>query len=95
MPQFYDPERLVTEIQAHLWAHGIDAQTQDWHLAWEGACKLLRGLGITPGLEPVNGLAKAAAEPWTDTDDRRAAAEQGKLEGPGPEPSRSQGRLQR
>ena len=45
----YAPEKLVAEMQAHLWAQGIHAQTQDWQLAFEGACKLLRGLGITPG----------------------------------------------
>jgi hypothetical protein len=73
VPQFYDPRKLVTEVQDLLQAHGVEAQMQDWLLADEGASKLLRGIGVIPALDPVEGVVHAVAEPWTDTDDRRAA----------------------
>jgi hypothetical protein len=73
MPQFFDPNELAAEVQELLRAHGLAPQTEDWPLAFEGACKLLRGMGITPALDPVEGLIRSVAEPWPDADDRRAA----------------------
>ena len=74
MVQFYDPDKLAGKVRELLRADGLDPHTEhdDWHLVTEGASKLLRGMGITPALDPIEGLSRAIAEPWPDADDRRA-----------------------
>lgn len=79
MAQFYDPNKLTEQVRDLLQAAGLDPDTGDSgrQLVAEGASKLLRGMGITPALDPVEGLARAIAEPWPDADDRRAASQPG------------------
>jgi hypothetical protein len=76
--QCYDPNRLIDEVRELLRERGLDP-AGSWTperatLATGGAAMLLRGLGVTPAMDPVEGVVRAAAEPWTDADDRRAAS---------------------
>ncbi|GIH78221.1 hypothetical protein [Planobispora longispora] len=72
MTQYYDPQRLVREVQALLRTYGLDPESVAGEpgLAEAGAGMLLRGLGITPALDGVDALARAMDKPWTEADAR-------------------------
>ncbi|MEU6721590.1 hypothetical protein ABZ897_59990 [Nonomuraea sp. NPDC046802] len=68
--QYFDPEHLVREVRELLHAHGLDTEIPgDAQLTRTGASMLLRGLGIMPGMDGVDALARAMDKPWVDTDD--------------------------
>jgi hypothetical protein len=72
--QFFDPYRLVEEVQFLLREQGLDpgAIPGEYGLSVTGAGMLLRGLGITPGVEMLDGLADTMDRPWPDRDERDA-----------------------
>ena len=75
--QFHDPQQLINEVAGLLRSHGLAPQTADHQLAYTGACMLLRGLGVTPAVDPVDAYtASYTAGPWPDVDDRSASAHQ-------------------
>jgi hypothetical protein len=72
--QFYDPDKLITEVKELLRSRGLDPQLTDGALAQTGACMLIRGLGATPATDAVDAYARALDKgPWPDADDHRAA----------------------
>ena len=72
--QFYDPNKLITEVEELLRNRGLDPQPGDSTLTQTGACTLLRGLGIMPAINAVDAYKHTLDnEPWPDADDRRAA----------------------
>jgi hypothetical protein len=56
--QFYDPNRLVTEIEELPRSHGLNPQIADSHLARTGACMMLRGLDTFPATDAVDAYAR-------------------------------------
>jgi hypothetical protein len=70
--QFYDPYRLVEEIQFLLREQGLNPRAIPGEpgLSVTGAGMLLRGLGITPGVEMLDGLANTMDRLWPDRDER-------------------------
>lgn len=72
--QFHDPNTLITEVRELLRGHGLDPHLTDGPLAHAGACQLLRGLGVFPAMDAIDGYKHALDnEPWPDADDQRAA----------------------
>ena len=72
--QFYDPNKLITDVQELLRSHGLDTHLDDSQLAQTGACMLLRGLDVVPAIDAVDAYVRTLDnEPWPDADDRRAA----------------------
>jgi hypothetical protein len=71
--QYFDPTHLVREVRELLHAHGLDTDRPgDERLASTGASMLLRALGITPGIDAVDALARAMDKPWVEADDQAA-----------------------
>jgi hypothetical protein len=68
----YDPHRLVEEVRELLEARGLTPHLVDGGKgqAIAGAGQLLRALGITPGLDHVEAMARAMDKPWAAMDDR-------------------------
>ena len=72
--QFYDPNKLLGEVQELLASRGLDAGITDTLAAQTGACQLLRGLGITPAIDATDAYSRSVAiGPWPEADDRRAS----------------------
>ena len=72
--QFYDPNKLIEDVQALLRSDGLTAEITDSLTAQIGASTLLRGLGITPAIDALDAYTRILDnEPWPDADDRRAA----------------------
>jgi len=72
--QFYDPNKLIEDVQALLRSHDLTAEITDSRTALIGASMLLRGLGITPAIDAVDAYKRILdSGSWPDTDDRRAA----------------------
>jgi hypothetical protein len=70
--QFYDPNRLIAEVQDLLASRGLTAEIADTTAAQVGASSLLRGLGFTPAIDAVDAYSQIlAAGPWPEADDRR------------------------
>jgi hypothetical protein len=70
--QFYDPNKLLAEVQDLLASHGLTAEITDSVTAQVGAGSLLRGLGIMPAMDAVDAYARSAeAGPWPEADDWR------------------------
>jgi hypothetical protein len=70
--QFYDPHRLIAEVQDLLASHGLPAEITDATAAQVGASSLLRGLGVMPAIDAVDAYPQIfAAGPWPEADDRR------------------------
>jgi hypothetical protein len=70
--QFYDPHRLIDEVQDLLADHGLTAEITDATAAQVGASSLLRGLGFMPAIDAVDAYPQIlAAGPWPEADDRR------------------------
>ena len=68
--QFYDPEKLIKDVQAHLQLQHLDAEVQPG-MAKEAsiaAGTLLRALGITPAMDGRDALARSMDKPWSDND---------------------------
>jgi hypothetical protein len=71
--QFYDPNKLIEDLQALLRSHGLTAEIADSLTAQTGASTLLRGLGITPAIDAEDAYKRILdSGPWPDADDRRA-----------------------
>ena len=49
--QFYDPNKLIEDVQALLRSNGLTPDITDSLTAQIGASTLLRGLGITPAID--------------------------------------------
>jgi hypothetical protein len=72
--QFYDPNKLIEDVQALLRSDGLTANITDSLTAQIGASTLLRGLGITPAIDAEDAYKRILdSGPWPDADDRRAA----------------------
>jgi hypothetical protein len=70
--QFYDPNKLIAEVQDLLAGHGLTAEITDATTAQVGASSLLRGLGFMPAIDAVDAYVRTAeAGPWPEADDRR------------------------
>jgi len=70
--QFYDPNKLVAEVQDLLASRGLTAEITDATATQVGASSLLRGLGFMPAIDAVDAYARTAeAGPWPEADDRR------------------------
>jgi hypothetical protein len=68
--QFYDPAKLIQDIQAHLQLQNIEADIQPG-MAKEAdiaASTLLRALGVTPAMDGRDALVRAMDKPWPDSD---------------------------
>ncbi|MDR8415062.1 hypothetical protein MTP10_40825 [Nonomuraea sp. 3-1Str] len=70
--QTYDPHRLVDDVRTVLEAHGLAPNVAPGQKgqAVSTAGQLLRTLGITPAMDPVEALARAMDKPWTEIDER-------------------------
>lgn len=69
MTEYYDAARLVSEVQELLHARGLNPDpTVRMGMAQGGAGMLLRGLGITPGMDMVDALARSTDKLWADRD---------------------------
>jgi len=70
MPEYYDPARLVSEVQELLYARGLNPELAPGQsgMAQGGAGMLLRALGIRPGMDVVDALARSVDKPWADRD---------------------------
>uniref|UniRef100_UPI003F496C5B hypothetical protein n=1 Tax=Streptosporangium sp. CA-256172 TaxID=3240076 RepID=UPI003F496C5B len=67
--EYYDAARLVSEVQELLRARGLNPDaTGRAGKAQAGAGMLLRALGITPGMDMVDALARSVDKPWADRD---------------------------
>ncbi|HEY7418046.1 MAG TPA: hypothetical protein VH593_22890 [Ktedonobacteraceae bacterium] len=74
--QFYDPNKLIEDVQALLRSDGLTADITDSLTAQIGASTLLRGLGITPAIDAEDAYARILESgPWPDADDRRARSD--------------------
>ena len=72
--QFYDPNKLIEDVQALLRSHGLAAEITDTLATQIGASALLRGLGVTPAIDAVDAYKRILDNgPWPDVDDRQAA----------------------
>jgi hypothetical protein len=72
--QFYDPNKLIEDVQSLLRSHDLAADITDSLTAQIGASTLLRGLGITPAIDAEDAYKRILdCGPWPDADDRRAA----------------------
>ena len=70
--QFYDPNKLIAEVQDLLASHGLTAEITDTTAAQVGAGSLLRGLGVVPAIDAVDAYVRTAeAGPGPRADDRR------------------------
>jgi hypothetical protein len=70
--QFYDPNKLLAEVQYLLASRGLTAEITDATTAQVGASSLLRGLGIMPAIDAVDAYPQLLATgPWPEADDRR------------------------
>jgi len=71
--QFYDPNKLIEDVQSLLRSDGLASEITDSLTAQIGASTLLRGLGITPAIDAVDAYKHILdSGPWPDADDRRA-----------------------
>lgn len=72
--QFYDPNRLLAEVQELLASRGLTAEITDSITAQSGAGMLLRGLGIMPAIPAEDNYMRSLSQTsWPETDDSRAA----------------------
>jgi hypothetical protein len=72
--QFYDPNKLIEDVQALLRSQGLATEVTDSLTAQIGASTLLRSLGITPAIDAEDAYKRIFdSGPWPDADDRRAA----------------------
>jgi hypothetical protein len=70
--QFYDPNKLIEDVQAILRSRGLPAEITDSLTAQTGASTLLRGLGITPAIDAVDAYTRILdSGSWPDADDQR------------------------
>jgi hypothetical protein len=74
--QFYDPNKLIEDVQELLRSAGLAADITDSLTAQIGASTLLRGLGITPAIDALDAYARILdSGPWPEADDRRARSD--------------------
>ena len=72
--QFYDPNKLIEDVQSLLRSDGLTAEITDSLTAQIGVSTLLRCLGITPAIDAIDAYTHILDNgPWPDADDRRAA----------------------
>jgi hypothetical protein len=72
--QFYDPGKIIDAVQELLRSNGLTPQVADGVLVQNGACMLLRGLGVFPAVDAIDAYARMEGSgSWPDADDRRAA----------------------
>lgn len=70
--QFYDPNKLVAEVQDLLEARGLTIRIADHAAAQIAASALLRSLGVMPAIDAVEAYARTDdAGSWAEADDRR------------------------
>jgi hypothetical protein len=69
--QFYDPAKLIRDVQVHLQLQGIDAEVQPGQTkeAAIAAGALLNALGVTPAMDGRDALARAMDKPWPQGDE--------------------------
>jgi hypothetical protein len=69
--QSYDPMKLVVEVQDLLRSHGLRPAFPDGssRLADTGASMLLRGLGVTPGIDAVAHYTRSTEQIWDENQD--------------------------
>lgn len=60
--QIYDPHTLVRQVIELLRAHGLDPDLSPGYLgeATAGAGRLLRSVGITPGLDSLEAMIRSS-----------------------------------
>jgi hypothetical protein len=74
--QFYDPNKLIEDVQALVRSDGLSPEITDSLTAQIGASTLLRGLGITPAIDALDAYARILdSGPWPEADDRRARSD--------------------
>jgi hypothetical protein len=72
--QFYDPNKLIEDVQSLLRSDGLDAEITDSLTAQIGASTLRSGMGITPAIDAFDAyIGMLDCGPWPVADDRRAA----------------------